>query len=157
KRAKSGPIVKGGDGGTYPTHGAVGGRSPHAEARANARVYLTCQDPSASRPVDLMETSDPADQAHAVRDHSGMFIPASNRRTVQHARPRKYPRASMTTRTIRRADGRRETRWIGWDSAWDELYEMQARLAGVPGLGRAGNSSAAAAMLDEVLRTRRAD
>lgn len=157
KRSNAVPILKGGDGGTLPTHAGVGGASPYADSRTNGRVYLTCQDPASRWPVPTFETADPTDRAHLVKEHNGMFSPAGNQRMVQHARPRKYPRSAMTLRVRRHPDGRREAEWIGWDSAFDDLYEMQQRLAGVPGLGRGGNASGAAAAREECVRMVRAD
>ena len=111
----------------------------------NARVCLTCQAEvdARSRAIELVETRDPYDRAHAVTELSAkcerMLIPTARaawRRSnsgkpercavavpIPGAKPRRYPRSSMLQSGV------------SIDSAFDWLYEARRRLAGVPGVG----------------------
>jgi hypothetical protein len=93
----------------------------------NAQTKLTC----APEGTELVATQDPSDRAHRLRDGEGMLIPATDPRARTVARPRLYPRQHMTVVN----DGKGGHRVVAADSAWDWLYQAQAALEGIPGLG----------------------
>lgn len=91
--------------------------------RDNGKVRLTAAEGSRG----LVESPDPTDKAHLVRDDMGMLL---NAEEVPNARPRQYPAACCT------ASG------VPHDSAFDWLYDAQLRLRGVPGIEYANQASA---------------
>lgn len=130
---------------------------------ANAQVGLTCERSERCRGLSrwascqvrirwrLLDTEnteatcDPFDRAHNVRGLRGDLVPAAAgigrtgwsraRVTVEQSRPRCYPASSMTISGV------------GTDSMFDELYERQCRLEGVPGIGVQDQSSTCGRMV----------
>ena len=93
-----------------------------APRTANGRIYLTGE----TSPARTLPTRDPADKAHQARDSvTGRLLPGS----WVPGSPRRYPRSAMTSQGV------------AFDSAFDQLHEMQRRLACIPGLGGRGGSS----------------
>lgn len=92
---------------------------------ANIQVQQTC---AATSDSVVLATGDPADRAHGMRDGAGLLVPAAlgkrpNPAVINAAKWRAYPRSHV--------DGAGR----GIDSQFDQLYEAQRRLAGIPGLG----------------------
>ena len=100
---------------------------PTVHAGDNAQTKLTC----APDGTELVATQDPSDRAHRIRDEQGLLIPATDPRARGVSKPRLYPRQHMLV--VRSPSG--EHRVVAADSAWDWLYEAQAALEGIPGLG----------------------
>lgn len=106
--------------GSGPGGHAGSARSPYVHGLDNARRCLT------AAAGEQIPTKDVSDRAHAARDSAGVLIPAAlidedgharPNPAVQSARPRLYPKSSMT------AGG------IGIDSSFDAWAEQRRRLA----------------------------
>ncbi len=99
----------------------------------NARDSLT----SAPEGFELVPTRDPNDRAHSVfvvGDAGGSFlVPA--RKLGGEAKPRRYPRSSMTSAGV------------SFDSSFDDLHERQRRLGALQWIGLAPDYETLGAVL----------
>lgn len=104
--------TKGGDGGAAPSIEAGEQANGTIHARANARVHMTCGDAGLT---PWVETVDPNDRAHSIRDGAGRHVPARKLAMIA-SRARKYPPCHMTTGGV------------SYDSAAEMLDELEAEL-----------------------------
>lgn len=98
-----------------PRRGGDGGEVPQAESKRdggrrtfNSEVYMTCG------PREMtVETVDPGDRAHGVRDAHGLLVSARHPLAARRSRPRRYHPSSMTSRGV------------SYDTAFDDLHDAE--------------------------------
>lgn len=120
QRKRGWQATKAGDGGVIPKVKIVFGDDTSIPRNANSRRSMTCV-PKGEWGT-LVETRDPFDRAHSVRDGANMLVPAGKTdrgvsKPVQslRAKPRLYPACYMTSSGI------------SFETAEDLLHEKRVR------------------------------